>query len=106
MLTYIFLHQVNLRARKVSATNLLQLSSSINSIYGLDFNITLGTYISYFELSQNKEYGLFCTRATLSDSVFCTTDQSVMGLYFYFIIDKWSILHKLILFTFSFILSI
>ena len=38
MLTYIFplmfAHQVNLRASKVSATNLLQLSSSINSIYG------------------------------------------------------------------------
>ena len=50
MLTYTFLYQVNLRARKVSATNLLQLSSSINSIYGLDFNITLGTYIPYFEI--------------------------------------------------------
>ena len=38
MLTYIFpltfAHEVNLRASKVSATNLLQLSSSINSIYG------------------------------------------------------------------------
>ena len=29
-----FAHQVNLRASKVSATNLLQLSSSINSVYG------------------------------------------------------------------------
>ena len=63
MLTYIFLHQVNLRARKVSATNLLQLSSSINSIYGLDFNITLGTYIPYFEIVcfvRGKQYQIVC----------------------------------------------